>query len=83
MVSSALSGIIVAEAYGIPARLLMVENSANTETMLKYADYYQGTNRFDFQYATTLEEALEMGGEPAPQCDLEMLYNAFPFEYYK
>ena len=82
VIASALSGVIVAEAFGIPARLLIIENAANTENLIKYEDYYQGTNRFDFKYAKTLAEALEMGGEPLPKCDLEKLYNAFPFDYF-
>lgn len=83
VIASALSGVIVAEAFGIPARLLIAENASNTENLFKYEDYYQGTNRFHFQYAKTVEEALLLGGEPPHECDLEKLYNAFPFDYYK
>lgn len=82
VIASALSGVIVAEAFGIPARLLIVENASNTENLVKYEDYYQGTNRFNFKYATTIEEALEMGGEPLPTCDLQKLYQAFPFDHF-
>ncbi|MBS0625144.1 MAG: HAD-IA family hydrolase [Verrucomicrobia bacterium] len=82
VVSSALSGVIVAEAFGIPARLLQVENKANTEDLFKYKDYYFGTGRIEFQYASSIEEALEMGGEPLPICDLEKLIQAFPFEKF-
>lgn len=83
VISSALSGIIVAEAFGIPARLLQIENNSNTEDLFKYRDYYYGTNRFNFNYATSIEEALKMGGEPLPMCDLEKLNRAFPFELFK
>lgn len=83
VIASALSGVIVAEAFGIPARLLIAENANNTENLFKYEDYYQGTNRFNFKYAKTIEEALMMGGEPPQTCDLEKLYNAFPFEHFK
>ncbi len=82
VIASALSGVIVAEAFGIPARLLQIENKSNTEDLFKYTDYYRGTNRWDFRYATSLEEALQMGGEPLPVCDLEKLQNAFPFELF-
>lgn len=82
VVASALSGVIVAEAFGIPARLLIAENAGNTENLFKYEDYYQGTNRFNFTYAKTLEEALMMGGERPHACDLEKLYRAFPFECF-
>jgi pyruvyltransferase len=79
VIASALSGVIVAEAFGIPARLLQLENAGNTEDLFKYRDYYYRTGRFDFKYATSVEEALKMGGEPLPECDLEKLYLAFPY----
>lgn len=82
VIASALSGVIVAEAFGVPARLLIAENASNTENLFKYEDYYAGTNRFDFKYAKTIEEALLMGGEAPHACDLEKLYQAFPFEYF-
>lgn len=79
VISSSLHGIIVAEAFGIPAKLLRVTDN---EPLLKYIDYYMGTGRDEFTFATSIEEALEMGGEPPIQCDLEALYNAFPFEHW-
>lgn len=82
VISSALSGVIVAEAFGIPARLIVPLNENNTETLFKYADYYQGTNRPNFRFATSVEEALEMGGESMPQCDLERLLQAFPYDLF-
>ncbi|MBS0606080.1 MAG: polysaccharide pyruvyl transferase family protein [Parachlamydiales bacterium] len=83
VISSALSGIIIAEAFGIPARLLQIDNKSNTEDLFKYTDYYLGTNRSMFRFATSVEEALKMGGEPLPQCDLEALKNSFPFDKVK
>lgn len=82
VISSALSGVIVAEAFGIPARLLQIQNKMNTEDLFKYTDYYHGTHRFNFKYATSIEEALQMGGEALPICDLQKLKDAFPFEYF-
>jgi len=79
VVSCSLHGVIIAEAYGIPARLMRVTDN---EPLFKYIDYYSGTGRPDFKYATTINEALEMGGEPPFKCNLEKLYNAFPFEYW-
>lgn len=79
VISSSLHGIIVAEAFGIPARYLRM---GDHESIFKYQDYYYGTNRFDFKYATTIEEALEMGGGPPAQCDLDKLLNAFPYDQF-
>ena len=45
-------------------------------------DYFYGTNRFDFKFATTVDEALQMQGEPLPVCDLEKLLSAFPYELF-
>jgi len=79
VISSSLHGIVMAEAYGIPARLLRITEN---EPMFKFQDYYAGTNRPYFQFATSIEEALQMGGEPPFQCNLKKLYEAFPFEFW-
>lgn len=79
VISSTLHGIIFAEAFGIPARLLKVTDK---EPLFKYEDYYAGTNRPDFKYATSVEEALLMGGERPIECNLEMLFDAFPFDLW-
>ena len=83
VISSALSGVIVAEAFGIPARLLVAPNENNTETLFKYADYYYGTHRPHFRFATSIEEALEMGGEQMPECDLKRLLQSFPYDIFE
>ena len=79
VISSSLHGAIIAEAYGIPARLLRLSDK---EPLLKFYDYYLGSGRSGFQYAVSVEEALLMGGEPPAVCDLEQLYNSFPFEFW-
>jgi pyruvyltransferase len=83
VISSALSEVIVAEAFGIPARLIISPNENNTETIFKYSDYYLRTNRFNYRFATSVEEALEMGGEPMPECDLDQLLQTFPYDLFK
>lgn len=79
VIASSLHGIVVAEAFGIPARCLKVTEH---EPLFKYQDYYFGTNRLNFQYATSIAEALELGGEPPFECDLQKLYESFPFDYW-
>jgi pyruvyltransferase len=79
VISSSLHGIIVAEAYGIPARWLRVSDG---EPVLKYHDYYLGTGRKNFKYATSVKEALKMGGEQPFICNLQKLYQSFPFEFW-
>lgn len=79
VISSSLHGIVIAEAFGIPAKLLRL---SEIEKLIKFNDYYQGTGRESFTYATSVDEALKMGGEPPVQCDLQKLYEAFPFEFW-
>ncbi|MDP1881014.1 MAG: polysaccharide pyruvyl transferase family protein [Parachlamydiaceae bacterium] len=79
VIASSLHGIIIAEAYGIPARLLRISEN---EPLFKYQDYYFGTNRPNFSVAYSIQEALMMGGEIPFECDLKKLYEAFPFEYW-
>lgn len=81
VIASSLHAIVIAEAYGIPARVLRITDSPHNH-ILKYQDYFLGTNRPNFQFATSVEEALRMGGETPFQCDLKKLYEAFPFEFW-
>lgn len=79
VIASSLHGLVIADAYGIPARYL---RTSEHEPIFKYMDYYLGTNRPNFMYATSIEEALSLGGEDPHACDLEKLYYSFPFEYW-
>jgi pyruvyltransferase len=80
VISSSLHGIIVAEAFGVPARLLKISWN---EKLLKYQDYYEGTGRPNFCYANSVHEALQMGGEKPININLEPLMNSFPYDYFK
>ncbi len=81
VISSSLHPIIIAESYGIPAKALRLTDNRHNP-LLKFIDYYLGTNRHHFQFATSIEEALRMGGEPGFQCDLQRLYDSFPIEFW-
>lgn len=77
--SSSLHGIILAEAYGIPAKYVRL---SEREPLFKYEDYYASTGRPDFTFARSLDEALSMTCEPPIVFDPEPLYDAFPFEFW-
>jgi pyruvyltransferase len=79
VISSSLHGIIVAEAYGIPARYLRL---SETENIFKYNDYMQGTGRQAIEPAGSVEEALEMGGMSPPVFDPDALMAAFPLDLW-
>jgi pyruvyltransferase len=78
VVGSSLHAIVVAEALGIPARVI----SSSIENPFKYEDYCLGTGRPNARVAHTLEEAVEMGGECAPIFDAARLLAAFPFDLW-
>lgn len=59
VVSSSLHGLILAEAYGIPAVYL---DWGNGEDRFKYDDYYLGTGRPQWHAGSSVEECLALGG---------------------
>lgn len=79
IISTSLHGVIVAEAFGIPARYLRISGK---EKLFKFQDYYLGTQRPNFTYAKSVAEALQLGGEEPPTFDEKALYESFPFELY-
>lgn len=81
VLSSSLHGLIIAEAFGIPARYVRI---SETESLFKYQDYYLGTGRMesDFNFAKSIDEGMEMGGVKSLQFDPEDLINAFPLELW-
>ncbi len=79
VVASSLHGLIIAEAFGIPATYLRL---SETEALFKFEDYYQGTGRANIPYAKTLDEAREMGGMPPPKIDGQRLLAAFPIDLW-
>ena len=79
VLASSLHGLIIAEAYGVPARFVRLSEH---EHLFKYEDYYRGTGRETFAYATSIQQGLEMGGEPLPVFDHAKLLAAFPFDLW-
>lgn len=67
VISGSLHGLIVADAYGIPAIWYRAQHD---EGMTKYLDYYMGTGRLPKPYYS-LDDALK--GEPTPVIDLSFM----------
>lgn len=81
IISSSLHGVIIAEAYGIPAILLDEVEKGN---LFKYEDYFLSTGRKEFTKVKTVEEGLNVPVPALP--DLEKLkrdlLNAFPADVF-
>lgn len=78
VVGSSLHALIIAESLNIPARAIR----SNTESEIKYADYYGGTGRSRFTMASNVGEAIQMGGEPPLQWSCRELLEAFPIDLW-
>ncbi|CAF3269471.1 unnamed protein product [Rotaria socialis] len=78
VISTSLHGIIVAEAFGIPARVL----ASPQITLFKFHDYFEGTRR-KLRYANNLSEAIQMGGEIPMKLHLTKLRKAFPMDKFE
>ncbi len=78
VVGSSLHGIIVAEALGIPARVI----TPGVESSFKYLDYYQGTGRPGFDPAASVTDAIAAGSEPPLDFSLVPLVRAFPVDLW-
>lgn len=81
VLASSLHGLIIAEAFGIPARYVRL---SQTENLFKYQDYYLGSGRTEseFDVANSLEEGLEMGGAQSIRHDHTQLIQAFPLHLW-
>ncbi|MDI6803865.1 MAG: polysaccharide pyruvyl transferase family protein [Bacteroidota bacterium] len=81
VISASLHGIILSEAYGIPAIML---NDNSEESIFKFEDYYLSTGRENYKIANTVEEAIHMGPEKLPELKKmqENLLRSFPYDLW-
>ncbi len=79
VVASSLHGLIIAEAFGIPARYLRL---SETESQYKYDDYAQGTGRAELAPARSVEQALNEAPHDPIEFDREALLAAFPYDLW-
>ena len=81
VISSSLHGIILAEAYGVPAIFL---NERQEKYLFKYEDWYQSTGRKDFVKANSVGEALKYSTPELPDLKLmqENLLETFPIDLF-
>ncbi len=82
VISSSLHGLILAEAYGIPA---VYFDSGSGEHILKYEDYYAGTGRDSWRYGKSIPECLAIGGQDSfnLQSIQQGLLKAFPWHLWQ
>jgi pyruvyltransferase len=82
VISASLHGVIIAEAYGVPAILL-----ADTEKndLFKYEDYYLSTGRTNVAMAKNVEEALQFDTPEVPDIKKmqQEFLDAFPIDIFK
>lgn len=74
VVGSSLHGVVLADAFGIPARFV----APRWEPPFKYDDYLLGTGREPYAPAPDVDTAVRSGGHPAAVWDGEPLLAAFP-----
>lgn len=79
VIASSLHALVIADAYGIPARPLV----PGAEHAFKYLDYYAGTGRADVRFAESIEEALDLGPVAPADVDLDAIERAFPSDLWQ
>lgn len=82
VISSSLHGIIMAEAYGVPAVML---RSGMESFLFKFYDWYHSTGRYDVRIADSVEQAMKMEPMPLPELDTmrQTLLDTFPYDLWE
>lgn len=81
IISSSLHGIILAEAYGIPAVFL---GEGRDSEMFKYYDWYYSTGRKNVKVAHSLDEAMQMLPMALPDLSSlqQIILDEFPYDLW-
>jgi len=80
VISGSLHGIVVAEAFGVPARYLRL---SDFEPQFKYDDHAQATGRDRLVPAVSVEDALTKGPDVPARIDTAALEAAFPADLWQ
>jgi len=78
VVASSLHGIVVADAFGIPAALVRSPH----EPLFKYEDYFFGTNRGTVLAHQDVETAIRRGPHEPLRWEPDALLDAFPTDLF-
>ncbi len=80
--TSSLHGIILAEAYGIPAVFF---RGLSKSIDFKYKDYYSSTGRYDVSMVDTFEKALTITPPALPELNFlqQGLLDCFPYDLWE
>ncbi len=80
--TSSLHGIILAEAYGVPAVFF---RGLPKYKDFKYLDYYYSTGRYDVILSDSFEEALQVSPPPLPNLSKlqKDLLDSFPYDLWE
>jgi len=79
VISSSLHGIVVAEAFGVPVRVL----KSSTEPTFKYEDYFLGTGRSFYPSYETIQAAIDGQSPDPPEHSVSEMLAAFPYECFE
>lgn len=78
ILASSLHGVVIAEAFGIPACFVRLTEH---EPLQKYEDYFEGTGR-PLRYADNVDKGLAMAGDRTFSFDPKGLIASFPYDLW-
>ena len=79
VISSSLHGLILSDAYGIPNRKLQLGSG---ESIFKFEDYYNGTNRELPESGTDILSSFKLGPVAPLDWSSQPLIDSFPYRLW-